>query len=119
MLVVYLNYLEFLFNFRFFDNIVYFIDGWFGLWNDNLCEREFVKESLRLIFEERDKKEEKKFVVGLSFEIRKMYVEFFEENEVVFFFLEIIFLDCLLKKKKEKVKIYLDIIKKKCRMDEC
>lgn len=50
MLVEYLNYLKFLINFRFFDNIVYFIDGWFGLWNDNLCEREFVKESMGVIF---------------------------------------------------------------------
>lgn len=59
------------------------------------------------------------FVVGLSFEIRKMYFEFFEENEVLFFFLEMIFLDCLLKKKKEKVKICLDVLKKKCSKVEC
>lgn len=119
MSVVYLNYLELSTNFGFSDNTVYFIDGWFGLWNDNPCERESVKESLRLIFQERDKKEEKKFVVGLSSEIRKTYAEFCEENEVLFSPSETILLDRSSKKKKEKVKTHLDTIKKKCRMDEC
>lgn len=119
MSVVYLNYLELSTNFGFSNNTVYFIDGWFGLWNDNPCERESVKESLRLIFQERDKKEEKKFVVGLSSEIRKTYAEFFEENEVLFSPSETILLDRSSKKKKEKVKTRLDTIKKKCRTDEC
>lgn len=119
MSVVYLNYLELSTNFGFSDNTVYFIDGWFGLWNDNPCERDSVKESLRLIFQERDKKEEKKFVVGLSSEIRKTYAEFFEENEVLFSPSETILLDRSSKKKKEKVKTRLDTIKKKCRTDEC
>lgn len=119
MSVVYLNYLELSTKFGFSNNTVYFIDGWFGLWNDNPCERESVKESLRLIFQERDKKEEKKFVVGLSSEIRKTYAEFFEENEVLFSPSETILLDRSSKKKKEKVKTHLDTVKKKCRMDEC
>lgn len=119
MSVVYLNYLELSTNFRFSDNTVYFIDGWFGLWNDNPCERESVKESFGLIFQERDKKEGKKFVVGLSSEIRKTYAEFFEENEVLFSPSETILLDRSSKKKKEKVKTRLDALKKKCSKAEC
>lgn len=120
MSVEYLNYLKLSTNFRFSDNTVYFIDGWFGLWNDNPCERESVKESMGVIFQERDKKEGKKlFVVGLSSEIRKTYSEFFEENEVLFSPSETILLDRSSKKKKEKVKTRLDALKKKCSKAEC
>lgn len=119
MSVVYLNYLELSTNFRFSDNTVYFIDGWFGLWNDNPCERESVKKSFGLIFQERDKKEGGKFVVGLSSEIRKTYAEFFEENMVLFPPSETILLDRSSKKKKEKVKSRLDDIKKKCSKAKC
>lgn len=119
MSVVYLNYLELSTNFGFSNNTVYFIDGWFGLWNDNPCERESVKESLGLIFQERDKKEGEKFVVGLSSEIRKTYAEFFEENRVLFSPSETILLDRSSTEKKEKVKTHLDALKKKCSKAEC
>lgn len=119
MSVVYLNYLELSTNFRFSDNTVYFIDGWFGLWNDNPCERESVKKSFGLIFQEREKNEGEKFVVGLSSEIRKTYAQFFEENMVLFSPSETILLDRSSKKKKEKVKSRLDAIKKNCSTAEC
>lgn len=119
MSVEYLNYLDLSTDFRFSDNTVYFVDGWFGLWNDNPCERGSVKESLELIFQEKSKKEGKKFVFGLSSEIRKTYAEFFEENGISFLPSETILLDRSSKKKKEKVKTRLDAIKKKCRTAEC
>nr|XP_034338176.1 uncharacterized protein LOC105327481 [Crassostrea gigas] len=119
MSVEYLNYLGLSTNFGFSDNTVYFVDGWFGLWNDNPCERESVKENLGLIFQERHKKVGEKFVVGLSSEIRKTYAEFFEENWVLFSPSETILLDRSSTKKKEKVKTRLDALKKKCSMAEC
>lgn len=119
MAVEYLNYLELSTNFGLSNNTVYFIDGWFGLWNDNPCERESVKESLELIFQERDKKDGGKFVVGLSSEIRKTYAEFFEENRVLFSPSETILLDRSSTEKKEKVKTHLDALKKKCSKAEC
>lgn len=119
MSVVYLNYLELSTNFGFSDNTVYFVDGWFGLWNDNPCERGSVKENLDLIFQEGSKKEKTKFVLGLSYEIKKTYEEFFEQNGVSFSPSETIVLDRSSKKKKEKVKSHLDAIMKKCEETEC
>lgn len=119
MSVRYLNYLDLSTDFKFSDNTVYFVDGWFGLWNDNPCERGSVKKSLELIFQEKSKMEGKKFVFGLSSEIRKTYAEFFEENGVSFLPSETILLDRSSKKKKESVKTRLDAIKKKCRTAEC
>lgn len=119
MSVVYLNYLELSTNFGFSDNTVYFVDGWFGLWNDNPCERGSVKENLDLIFQEGSKKEKKKFVLGLSYEIKKTYEEFFEQNGVSFSPSETIILDRSSKKKKEKIKSHLDAIMNKCEETEC
>lgn len=119
MSVEYLNYLELSLNFGFSDNTVYFVDGWFGLWNDNPCERGSVKENLDLIFQEGSKKEKTKFVFGLSYEIKKTYEDFFEQNGVSFSPSETIVLDRSSKKKKEKIKTHLDSITEKCDTAEC
>lgn len=119
MSVVYLNYLELSTNFGFSDNTVYFVDGWFGLWNDNPCERGSVKENLDLIFQEGSKKEKTKFVLGLSYEIKNKYEEFFEQNGVSFSPSETIVLDRSSKKKTKQIKTHLDAITKKCEMTEC
>lgn len=119
MSVKYLNYLELSTNFGFTENTVYFVDGWFGLWNDNPCERSFVEKNLDLISGERKKEKNKKFVVGLSYEIKKKYEEFFEQNGVLFSPSDTIVLDSSSKKKKERVKTHLDVIKKKCNTAEC
>lgn len=119
MSVVYLNYLELSTNFRFSDKTVYFVDGWFGLWNDNPCERGSVKENLDLIFQVGSKKEINKFVLGLSYEIKKTYEEFFEQNGVSFSPSETIALDRSSKKKKEKIKSHLDAIMNKCEETDC
>lgn len=119
MSVEYLNYLELSTNFGFSDKTVYFVDGWFGLWNDNPCERGSVKENLDLIFQEGSKKEKTKFVLGLSYEIKKTYEEFFEQNGVSFSPSETIVLDRSSKKKKEKIKSHLDAIMNKCEETEC
>lgn len=44
-----LHYLDLSANLK--DNTVYFVDGWCGLWNDNLCERDLVKENHNLILQ--------------------------------------------------------------------
>lgn len=119
MSVVYLNYLELSTNFGFSDNTVYFVDGWFGLWNDNPCERGSVKENLDLIFQEGSKKEKTKFVLGLSYEIKNKYEDFFEQNGVSFSPSETIVLDRSSKKKTKQIKTHLDAITKKCEMTEC
>lgn len=71
--VRYLNYLDFMVDYMFFDNIVYFVDGWFGLWNDNLCERFLVEENFKFIFKEKSNEKNIKFVVGLRFEVKYLY----------------------------------------------
>lgn len=79
--VRHLNYLDLSTDYEFSDNTVYFVDGWFGLWNDNPCERSLVNENLKSILKVKNNEKNIKFVVGLRSELKHTYQHVFEEME--------------------------------------
>ena len=119
----FLNYLDISEEFEFSDKTVYYIDGWFGLWNDNPSEQREVEKSLRLINERSEGENQNiKFVIGLRSEIRNFetYEDVFEANGVSCSDQNrTILLDTSSKKKKRRVKKHLEKIKRNCNKAEC
>lgn len=116
---IYLNYLDISADFKFSDNTMYFVDGWFGLWNDNPCERSLVEENLKLILQEKKKNKKIKFVVGLRSEVEHLYKHVFEGNGVKFATSETIRRDTSSKQREQEIKKHLDSVQKKCLGTDC
>lgn len=116
---IYLNYLDLSADYKFSDNTVYFVDGWFGLWNDNPCERSLVEENLRSILQEKKNNKMIKFVVGLRSEVKHSYQHVFEENGVKFATCETIRRDTSSKQREQEIKKHLDSVQQKCHDIDC
>lgn len=116
---IYLNYLDISADYKFSDNTVYFVDGWFGLWNDNPCERSLVEENLKVILQEKKKNKKIKFVVGLRSEVEHSYKHVFEGNGVKFATSETIRRDTSSIQKEQEIKKHLDSVQKKCHGTDC
>lgn len=117
--VRYLNYLDLSADYEFSDNTMYFVDGWFGLWNDNPCERSLVKENLKSITQEKNNNKNIKFVVGLRSEVKHSYQHFFEENGVKFAPSETIRRDTSSKQREQEIKKHLEKVQRKCHGTDC
>lgn len=107
-----LNYLDVSANLE--SNTVYFVDGWFGLWNDNICERGLVEKNHNLIIKHRKKNEENiKFVVGLRSDVEHMFKPFlFPKSETIR-------RDSTSTRKEQIIKEHLEEIRGKCKKMEC
>lgn len=116
---VYLNYLDIYADFKFSDNTVYFVDGWFGLWNDNPCERSQVVENMKSILQERKNDKKIKFVVGLRSEVQHSYKHVFEENGVRFAPSDTIRRDSSSKQKEQEIKKHLNDVQRECHNTDC
>lgn len=117
--VRHLNYLDLSADYKFSDNTVYFVDGWFGLWNDNPCERSLVKENLKYILKEKNNEKNIKFVVGLRSEVKHSYQHVFEENGVKFATAETIQRDTSSKQREQEIKKHLEGVQRKCHGTDC
>lgn len=79
----FINYLDLSDEFEFSDKTVYYIDGWFGLWNDNPSEQREVEKNLRLINEKSNGEgQDIKFVIGLRSEMHDIHMDVFEANNI-------------------------------------
>lgn len=117
--VRYLNYLDLTADYTFSDNTVYFVDGWFGLWNDNPCERSLVEENLRSILKEKKNKTKIKFVVGLRSEVKHSYQHVFEETGVMFAPSETIQRDSWTTQREQEIIKHLDNVQRECHNTDC
>lgn len=117
--VRHLNYLDLSTDYEFSDNTVYFVDGWFGLWNDNPCERSLVEENLKSILNEKNNNKNIKFVVGLRSEVKHSYQHVFEENGVKFATAETIRRDTSSKQREQEIKKHLERVQRKCHGTDC
>lgn len=117
--VRHLNYLDLSTDYEFSDNTVYFVDGWFGLWNDNPCERSLVNENLKSILKEKNNEKNIKFVVGLRSEVKHSYQHVFEENGVKFATAETIRRDTSSKQREQEIKKHLERVQRKCHGTDC
>ena len=119
----FINYLDISEEFEFSDKTVYYIDGWYGLWNDNPSEQKEVEKSLRPINERGEGENQNiKFVIGLRSEIINSgtYGDVFKANGVSCSDQNrTILLDTSSKKKNSRVKKHLEIIKRNCDKAEC
>lgn len=115
-----LNYLEVSPHFPFSDNTVYFIDGWFGLWNDNPCETGLVEKNLKIIRTVCDeKKKTKKFVLGIQSNVKDTYTDVFKRAGVNFSPSNTILRDSATTWKKQSIKSHLQTIKQNCHKSDC
>lgn len=117
--VRHLNYLDLSTDYEFSDNTVYFVDGWFGLWNDNPCERSLVNENLKSILKVKNNEKNIKFVVGLRSEVKHSYQHVFEENGVKFATAETIRRDTSSKQREQEIKKHLERVQRKCHGTDC
>lgn len=117
--VRYLNYLDLSADYKFSDNTVYFVDGWFGLWNDNPCERSLVEENLRSILKEKKNEKNIKFVVGLRSDVKQLYQHVFEETGVSFATPEIIQRDSWTTQREQEIIKHLDDVQGECHNTDC
>lgn len=117
--VRHLNYLDLSTDYEFSDNTVYFVDGWFGLWNDNPCERSLVNENLKSILKVKNSEKNIKFVVGLRSEVKHSYQHVFEENGVKFATAETIRRDTSSKQREQEIKKHLERVQRKCHGTDC
>lgn len=106
-------------DYKFSENTVYFVDGWFGLWNDNPCERSLVEENLQSILQEKKNEKNIKFVVGLRSEVEHLYKRVFEENGVKFATAETIRRDTSSKQREQEIKKHLERVQQKCHDTDC
>lgn len=108
-----LHYLDLSANLK--DNTVYFVDGWCGLWNDNLCERDLVKENHNLILQycENNKKSKVKFVVGLRSDFENMFKPFLFPGS------ETIRRDSYSTRKEQSIVRHLEILQRNCKIPKC
>ncbi|XP_062574053.1 uncharacterized protein LOC134235892 [Saccostrea cucullata] len=114
------KYLEFSESYEFYDNTVYFIDGWFGLWNENPCEKDLVLENFRLIIERaKDKERNIKFVIGLRTDDFEAYKKDLEGIGISFPERQTILRDSSSKHKDTRVKRHLKDVTRKCTTDGC
>lgn len=115
-----LNYLEVSPHFEFSDNTVYFIDGWFGLWNDNPCETSLVEKNFKIIRTVcENNKKKKKFVLGIQSNVKDTYADVFKRVGVNFSPSNTILRDSSTKWKKRSIKTHLQQIKKNCHKSDC
>ena len=116
MSVKYINYLDLCNDFTFSNKTVYFIDGWYGLWNDNPCEKSGVSKILNLIKLECKKKDKIiKFVIGMRSDTKRLI----ESNGIVFSHRQTILLDSMTEQKERSIDSHLEEIKRKCNTDCC
>lgn len=115
--VRYLNYLDL--DNKFSANTVYFVDGWFGLWNDNPCERSLVEENLKSILREKKNENNIKFVVGLRSEVERSYKHVFEETGFGFATSELIQRDSWTTQREQEIIKHLDDVQGKCHNTNC
>ncbi|XP_056008885.1 uncharacterized protein LOC125648651 [Ostrea edulis] len=117
---IYSNYLDISEDFDFSPNTIYFVDGWFGLWNDNPCEKSGVLDCLRRIIEAgKETTKEIKFVIGLRTDIRDLYKEDFNDIGIVFSQRQTLLRETSTKEKGVKLKKHLQKVKRKCTADGC
>lgn len=95
------------------DNTVYFVDGWFGLWNDNLCERGLVEENHNLILKYSKNDEKIKFVVGLKSDVENLFKPFLFPGS------ETIRRDSYSTRKEQSIVGHLNNIQRNCKIPEC
>lgn len=115
-----LNYLEVSPRFEFSDNTVYFIDGWFGLWNDNPCETGLVEKNLKIIRTVCDgNKKTKKFILGIQSNVKDTYIDVFKRAGVNFSPYNTILRDSSTTWKKQSIKSHLQTIKQNCQKSDC
>lgn len=115
-----LNYLEVSPHFPFFDNTVYFIDGWFGLWNDNPCETGLVEKNLKIIRTVCDEnKKTKKFVLGIQSNVKDTYTDVFKRAGFNFSTSNTILRDSSTTWKKQSINSHLQTIKQNCHKSDC
>lgn len=115
-----LNYLEVSPHFPFSDNTVYFIDGWFGLWNDNPCETSLVEKNLNIIHTIcEENKKTKKFVLGIQSNVKDTYTDVFKRAGVNFSPSNTILRDSATTWKKQSIKGHLQTIKQNCQKSDC
>ena len=119
----FINYLDISEKFEFSDKTVYYMDGWFGLWNDNPSEQKEVEKSLRLVNERSEGENQNiKFVIGLRSEIKESetYAKIFKANGVSCSDQNrTILLDTSSIKKENSVKKHLESIKRNCGKADC
>lgn len=106
-------------DYKFSDNTVYFVDGWFGLWNDNPCERSLVVENLKSVLQEKKNDKKIKFVVGLRSEVKRSYQHVFEETGVRFATSETIQLDSWTTQREQEIMKHLDDVQRECPNTDC
>nr|XP_022336402.1 uncharacterized protein LOC111132832 [Crassostrea virginica] len=116
MSVKYINYLDLCNGFTFSEKTVYFIDGWYGLWNDNPCEKGEVCKILNLIkLESKQKDKITKFVIGMRSDTKRLM----ESNGIVSSHRQTILLDSMSEQKESNIDSHLEEIKRKCNRDDC
>lgn len=115
----FINYLDLLGGFEFSENTIYFIDGWFGLWNDNPCEERVVRESLNLLSEEiKSGDKDIKFVIGVRAEVLKRYGSVFKDNALSKSLQMPILLDSATQQ-NSSIEKHLETIREKCDIADC
>lgn len=111
-----LNYLDLHVDFPFSDKTVYFIDGWYGLWNDNPCEKSEVCKNLTLIEQESNKEDKKiKFVIGMRSDTKSEI----QTNGIVVPHNQTVLLDSTSIQKGSKIDGHLMELKRKCNSNDC
>ncbi|XP_062574050.1 uncharacterized protein LOC134235891 isoform X1 [Saccostrea cucullata] len=115
-----IKYLDVSENFEFSESTVYYIDGWFGLWNDNPCEKDLVLENFRLIIESaKDKERNIKFIIGLRTDEFESYKKDLEGIGISFPERQKILRDSSSRHKDTRVETHLKELKRKCTTDGC
>lgn len=69
---------------KFDPKTIYFVYGWFGLYNDNPCSVEYVKSALNHIASTTKTKAENKFIIGLRSDFYRRYGSDLETFEDLF-----------------------------------
>nr|XP_022336398.1 uncharacterized protein LOC111132830 [Crassostrea virginica] len=111
-----LNYLDLHVDFTFSDKTVYFIDGWYGLWNDNPCEKSEVGKNLNLIEQESNKGDKIiKFVIGMRSDTKSVL----QSNGIVVPHNQTVLLDSTSIQKGSKIDGHLNELKRKCNRNDC
>nr|XP_022293773.1 uncharacterized protein LOC111104227 isoform X2 [Crassostrea virginica] len=60
------------------EKTIIFVDGWFGLWNENPCEEDVVKQTLQSLQLQVETFQDLKVVLGVREDIYKKYKKIFE-----------------------------------------
>ncbi|XP_061197108.1 uncharacterized protein LOC133205335 [Saccostrea echinata] len=114
------KYLDISEKIAFSTNAVYFIDGWFGLWNDNPCEKDLVLDNFSSIIEAaKDKERNIKFVIGLRTDYFESYKKDLEGIGISFPERQKILRDSYSKHKDTRVEMHLKKMTRKCTTDRC